>query len=119
MRKFGELVRKIWSKDNFKSVISPHELVQEVTIASKLQFQIGVTSDAVDFTSWFLNALHSRKRGAILENAGQKTRQPVGVLLNAFSARDTVFFRVRKKDTQRVVASQRERERESFEASTV
>ncbi|KAH8055519.1 alpha-tubulin binding protein [Aureococcus anophagefferens] len=46
---FGELLRKLWSRDNFKSVISPHELVQEITVASKLRFQIGETSDAADF----------------------------------------------------------------------
>ena len=56
--KFGELLRKLWSRDNFKSVISPHELVQEVTIASKLKFQIGTTSDAAQFLGWFLNELH-------------------------------------------------------------
>ncbi|KAH8061308.1 alpha-tubulin binding protein [Aureococcus anophagefferens] len=49
VHKFGELLRKLWSRDNFKSVISPHELVQEITVASKLRFQIGETSDAADF----------------------------------------------------------------------
>jgi U4/U6.U5 tri-snRNP-associated protein 2 len=58
VHKFGELLRKLWSKDNFKSVISPHELVQEVTRASKLRFQIGRTSDAAEFLGWFLNELH-------------------------------------------------------------
>ena len=37
VREFGALLRKIWSRDNFKSVVSPHELVQEVTRASKLR----------------------------------------------------------------------------------
>jgi len=58
VHKFGDLLRKLWSKDNFKSVISPHELVQEVTRASKLRFQIGRTSDASEFLGWFLNQLH-------------------------------------------------------------
>lgn len=69
VHKFGELLRKLWSRDNFKSVISPHELVQEITVASKLRFQIGETSDAADFLVWFLNELHrslggTRKRGS-------------------------------------------------------
>ena len=58
VRKFGELLRKLWSRDNFKSVISPHELVQEVTVASKRRFAIGRTSDAAEFLGWFLNRLH-------------------------------------------------------------
>ncbi|KAH8056643.1 alpha-tubulin binding protein [Aureococcus anophagefferens] len=53
---FGELLRKLWSRDNFKSVISPHELVQEITVASKLRFQIGETSDAADFLVWATSA---------------------------------------------------------------
>lgn len=63
VQKFGELLRKLWSRDNFKSVISPHELVQEVTIASKLRFQIGRTSDAAEFLGWFLNELHRKLGG--------------------------------------------------------
>ena len=49
VREFGALLRKIWSRDNFKSVVSPHELVQEVTRASKLRFKIGTSADAADF----------------------------------------------------------------------
>lgn len=78
VHKFGELLRKLWSRDNFKSVISPHELVQEVTRASKLRFKIGRTSDAADFLGWFLNELHkdlggTSRRADILVMA---TRRP-------------------------------------------
>jgi U4/U6.U5 tri-snRNP-associated protein 2 len=52
VREFGALLRKIWSRDNFKSVVSPHELVQEVTRASKLRFKIGTSADAADFLVW-------------------------------------------------------------------
>jgi len=58
VREFGALLRKIWSRDNFKSVVSPHELVQEVTRASKLRFKIGTSADAADFLGWLLNQLH-------------------------------------------------------------
>ena len=58
VHRFGELMRKIWSKDNYKSCVSPHELVQEVTVASKRRFVIGKQAEGVEFTSWLLNALH-------------------------------------------------------------
>ncbi|KAJ1450549.1 hypothetical protein M885DRAFT_532212 [Pelagophyceae sp. CCMP2097] len=64
LNKFGELVRKLWSKDNFKSVISPHELVQAVTVASKLEFKIDKVADAVDFCAWFLNYTHKALGGS-------------------------------------------------------
>ena len=47
-----KLMRKVWSPHNFKSVVSPHELVQEVTRASKLRFKIGTSADAADFLVW-------------------------------------------------------------------
>lgn len=68
VRKFGELLRKMWSKDNFKSVISPHAFVQEVTVASKLKFAIGRQADAVEFLSWLLNTLQKQlKPSTIIE----------------------------------------------------
>jgi U4/U6.U5 tri-snRNP-associated protein 2 len=39
--KFGEVVRKMWSSHNFKSIVSPQEFLQEVSIASKRRFNIG------------------------------------------------------------------------------
>ena len=49
--------------------MSPHELVQEVTVASKRRFLIGKQSEGVEFLSWLLNSLHlgvggSRKPGS-------------------------------------------------------
>mmetsp|Transcript_3663 Transcript_3663/g.5565 ORF Transcript_3663/g.5565 Transcript_3663/m.5565 type:complete len:444 (+) Transcript_3663:73-1404(+) len=55
---FGELIRKIWNPTNFKDQVSPHELLQAVSIASSKRFAIGVQSDPLDFLSWFLNTLH-------------------------------------------------------------
>ena len=56
---FGELLRKLWSKENFKSVVSPHELTQIIVAKSKRRFEIGRQSDAGEFMAWFLHALHS------------------------------------------------------------
>ena len=38
VRKFGEVCRKIWSKYNFKSIISPHELINEISVLSKKRY---------------------------------------------------------------------------------
>jgi U4/U6.U5 tri-snRNP-associated protein 2 len=58
VHRFGELMRKIWSKHNYKSCVSPHELVQEVTVASNRRFLIGKQAEGLDFISWLLNSLH-------------------------------------------------------------
>lgn len=58
LQKFGELCRKIWSKDNFKSIISPHELLYEISVQSKKRFAIGKLSEASEFLVWLLDELH-------------------------------------------------------------
>jgi U4/U6.U5 tri-snRNP-associated protein 2 len=55
---FGSVIRKLWSKDNFKSVISPVEFLEEVSIASKKKFDIGQPSDSIEFLVWLLGELH-------------------------------------------------------------
>ncbi|KAJ8605079.1 hypothetical protein CTAYLR_000348 [Chrysophaeum taylorii] len=66
VRKFRDLLRKMWSKDNFKSVISPHDFVQEVTAQSS-NFKIAKQGDAVDFFRWLLAELE-RQLGGIEES---------------------------------------------------
>lgn len=56
--RFGEVVRRLWSKDNFKSTVSPHDFLQEAASASKKHFRIGKQGDAIEFLSWLLNFLH-------------------------------------------------------------
>jgi U4/U6.U5 tri-snRNP-associated protein 2 len=61
----GELARKLWCTDNYKSHISPHELLQAVVNTSQKRFQITKQSEAVDFLVWYLNTLSqqlSRKK---------------------------------------------------------
>ena len=62
-QRFGILVRKIWNSRAFKSHVSPHELLQEVTLRSSKRFNLTEQSDPVDFLSWFLNNLHSSLGG--------------------------------------------------------
>ncbi|KAJ3325468.1 hypothetical protein HDV06_004327 [Boothiomyces sp. JEL0866] len=57
-KRFGMIIRKIWNPKAFKSHISPHELVQEISNSSRKRFQLGKEADPIDFTSWFLNEIH-------------------------------------------------------------
>lgn len=45
----GELVRKIHNPRAFKCHVSPHELLQAVSTASKKRFRIMEQSDPMDF----------------------------------------------------------------------
>eukprot|EP00953_Heterococcus_sp_UTEX-ZZ885_P010443 6096-Heterococcus_DN1.PRE.3 len=58
VRAFGEVMRRLWSKDNFKSAVSPHEFLQAVSIASDKKFRVGQQAECIDFMAWLLNALH-------------------------------------------------------------
>ena len=53
--KWAELFRKIWNPKNFKGHVSPHEVLQNMTIASNNKFKILHHSDSINFLSWFLN----------------------------------------------------------------
>lgn len=52
------LIRKLWNPRAFRSHVSPHELLQEITLRSSKRFTLTTQSDPVDFLSWFLNTLH-------------------------------------------------------------
>jgi len=58
VKRFGELVRKLWNPKNFKAHVSPHEMLQAVVKCSKKRFQITQQSDPIEFLSWILNSLH-------------------------------------------------------------
>ena len=68
---FGELVRKLWSDQRFKSHVDPHILMQTISVASNKRFQIGQQAEAGEFMVWLLDQLHiglcgggrHRKRG--------------------------------------------------------
>lgn len=66
--RFGILLRKLWSPHNYRNLVTPHELLQEVTLRSEKKFKIGSKGDPLEFLSWFLNTLHAdltvdKKRG--------------------------------------------------------
>jgi U4/U6.U5 tri-snRNP-associated protein 2 len=58
MQRMAELFRKIWNPKNFKGHVSPHEVMQSITLASNNKFKIVEQSDAINFLSWFLNTAH-------------------------------------------------------------
>jgi U4/U6.U5 tri-snRNP-associated protein 2 len=58
VHKFGDVLRKIWSSHNFKSVVSPQEFLQVISAESKRRFMIGVQAESADFMAWLLNELH-------------------------------------------------------------
>lgn len=55
---FGGVMRKLWSKHNFKSVISPVEFLEEIATASKRRFDVGNPAEVIDFLVWLLSELH-------------------------------------------------------------
>jgi U4/U6.U5 tri-snRNP-associated protein 2 len=68
VHRFGILLRKLWSPHNYRNLVTPHELLQEVTLRSEKKFKIGSKGDPLEFLSWFLNTLHAdltadKKRG--------------------------------------------------------
>eukprot|EP01029_Cantina_marsupialis_P032416 TRINITY_DN9887_c0_g1_i1.p1 TRINITY_DN9887_c0_g1~~TRINITY_DN9887_c0_g1_i1.p1 ORF type:complete len:543 (+),score=93.87 TRINITY_DN9887_c0_g1_i1:46-1674(+) len=58
VKRFGELIRKIWSPKNFKSTVDPHELLQAIERLSNHSFKIGQRAEVGSFLRWFLNELH-------------------------------------------------------------
>ncbi|KAJ9081749.1 Ubiquitin carboxyl-terminal hydrolase 10 [Entomophthora muscae] len=68
--------RKIWNPKAFKGLVSPHELLQEISNASDKQFKITTQVEPVQFLSWFLHRLHrdlggSKKRESIITRTFQ------------------------------------------------
>lgn len=50
-------MRKLWSPHNFKSMVSPQELVQIISVESKRKFSIGTRCEVLELFSWLLMTL--------------------------------------------------------------
>ncbi|CAN8095751.1 unnamed protein product [Discula destructiva] len=74
------LFRKIWNPRAFKSHVSPHELLQEISLLSNKRFNLTSQSDPVDFLSWFLNNLH-------LGLGGSKTKPGSSMIQRVFQGK--------------------------------
>jgi len=76
VNRFGMLIRKMWNPRAFKAQVSPHELLQEISNASKKKFLLTEQNDPVEFLIWFLNSLHfalggTRKKKSIIQETFQ------------------------------------------------
>lgn len=74
------LVRKIWNPRAFKAHVSPHELLQEISLRSSKRFTLTAQSDPVEFLSWFLNNLH-------LGLGGSKTKPGSSMIQRTFQGK--------------------------------
>ena len=76
-QRFSVLVRKIWNPKAFKSHVSPHELIQEISLRSSKKFLLTEQADPIEFLSWFLNHLH-------LSLGGSKTKPKSSLVQKIF-----------------------------------
>ena len=80
VQRFSVLVRKIWNTRAFKTHVSPHELLQQVSRQSNKKFDLLHQSDPVDFLSWFLNNMH-------LALGGSKTKPGSSIIHKVFQGK--------------------------------
>ena len=80
IKRLSILVRKIWNPRAFKSHVSPHELLQEISLRSAKKFTLTNQSDPVEFLSWFLNNLH-------LALGGSKTKPGSSMIHQVFQGK--------------------------------
>jgi U4/U6.U5 tri-snRNP-associated protein 2 len=76
-QRFSILVRKIWNPKAFKNHVSPHELIQEISLRSSKKFLLTEQADPIEFLSWFLNHLH-------LSLGGSKTKPKSSLIQKVF-----------------------------------
>ncbi|KAI5779522.1 hypothetical protein EDC01DRAFT_670503 [Geopyxis carbonaria] len=79
-QRFSGLVRKLWNARAFKSHVSPHELLQEISLRSGKRFTLLRQADPVEFLQWFLHHLH-------LALGGSRTRPGSSVVQRVFQGR--------------------------------
>lgn len=103
-KRLSILIRKIWNPRAFKSHVSPHELLQEVSLKSNKKFALTQQADPVDFLSWFLNNLH-------LALGGSKTRPGSSIIQQIFQGK-------LKVESQAITAKADAGDRLRFEEAT-
>lgn len=79
VRRFAILIRRLWNPRAFKSQVSPHEFLQEVTEASQGRFRLTEPCDPVEFLGWLLNRLHMD-----LVGSGSKARKQPSIITECF-----------------------------------
>lgn len=74
VRRFGEVVRKVWNPRAFKGQVSPHELMLAVAEESGGRFTAGAPADPTEFLAWLLHALH---RGLAARPGGKPRKRTI------------------------------------------
>ena len=100
VQRFSILVRKFWNPRAFKAHVSPHELLQEISLRSAKRFNLTEQSDPADFLSWFLNNLHlslggsrTKPRSSIIQQIFQgQMRQESQTITARADAQDRLRF---------------------------
>lgn len=105
VQRFSIMVRKIWNPRAFKSHVSPHEMLQEISLLSGKRFTLTEQADPVDFLNWFLNNLH-------LSLGGSKTRPGSSIVQKVFQGR-------MKVESQKITARADAGDRLRFEDADV
>ena len=58
VRVISEAARKVWNPMPFKALLSPHEFMLAISLASDRRYSVNQQADAIDFLVWLLNTLH-------------------------------------------------------------
>ncbi|KLU88389.1 U4/U6.U5 tri-snRNP-associated protein 2 [Magnaporthiopsis poae ATCC 64411] len=104
VRRCSTLLRKMWNPRAFKAHVSPHELLQAVSLLSNKRFTLTTQSDPVDFLSWFLNNLHLGLGGSRTRPGSSMVQRvfqgKVKVESQAITAKADAFDRLRFEDAE-------------------
>eukprot|EP00697_Spironema_sp_BW2_P009974 gnl/Spiro4/25029_TR12443_c0_g1_i1.p1 gnl/Spiro4/25029_TR12443_c0_g1~~gnl/Spiro4/25029_TR12443_c0_g1_i1.p1 ORF type:complete len:516 (-),score=119.23 gnl/Spiro4/25029_TR12443_c0_g1_i1:80-1627(-) len=90
VRQTGDLMRKMWNRNNFKGHVSPHELMQAITLASQKRFIIGVQSDPIEFLQWLLDTL-DRDLRVTYGPDGRRRRRRSTIISDSFEGEIRVY----------------------------
>ncbi|PPJ60389.1 hypothetical protein CBER1_08013 [Cercospora berteroae] len=105
VKRFSVLVRKIWNPKAFKKHVSPHELIQNISLQSGKKFSLTEQADPVEFLSWFLNNLH-------LALGGSKTKPKSSII-------QKIFQGALRVESQEITARADAGDRLRFEDTTI
>eukprot|EP01038_Epipyxis_sp_PR26KG_P012592 gene12592-16885_t len=95
---FGLFMRKMWSPNNFKSTVSPQELIQEITVLSKKRFAIGHRSECIELFLWLLSVLNSGISSNKRSDSPSPLYEPFQGLIEVISATKKLVDKIDVKD---------------------
>eukprot|EP00592_Proboscia_alata_P010773 CAMPEP_0194364520 /NCGR_PEP_ID=MMETSP0174-20130528/12426_1 /TAXON_ID=216777 /ORGANISM="Proboscia alata, Strain PI-D3" /LENGTH=573 /DNA_ID=CAMNT_0039138587 /DNA_START=34 /DNA_END=1755 /DNA_ORIENTATION=+ len=108
---FGEVLRKVWSHERFKSTVDPHEFLQAVSVASQKRFRIGRQTEASEFLAWLLHNLHLGVGGKNKNsNTNRRKRGKSSVIHEIFQGRVEITNRQRRSHVESVEVEEDDRE---------